>query len=278
MSDRFNEIGFTLQEEDACWAALNAAGLKPGANEKKIRFEIVTCIVDLTEGPVRPGTVLYVGTMQNTLEGIEKAFKAAAKLYDPSDEALKMHLDDQMPTTEESRTECETQQGDEWTGLAHERTVTTEFSTSTVMDAADQRPYAFGRLLDVALTAVRHAKNRPVNPMITDTQKMGRAKHRAIRLAVWKLLEIFERETGIEPTVHRNPRSKVGDAGTHKYAEVIYGGTFLPFAVACLSPANLVPPQSLNSAILSAYTEWNQKANEKPKSGLSKTRQRTRQE
>lgn len=260
MSDRFNEIGYTLEEEDACWAELVKVGLKPGANEKKIRFEFVTTVVDLTEGPVRPGTVLYVSTMQGTLEGIEKAFRAAAKLYDPSDEALKMHLDDQMPTTEENQTACETQPGEEWTGLAHERTVTTAFSTSTVTDAADQRPYAFGHLLDVALTAVRRAKNRPVNRMITDTQKMGAPKNRAIRLAVWKLLEIFERETGVRPTVQAKQKSKVEDASTEEYAKVIYTGTFLPFAVACLSPANLVPPQSLNSAILAAYTEWNRGA------------------
>lgn len=49
MSNRFNEIGFTLEEEDACWAELVKVGLKPGANEKKIRHEIVTCIVDLTD-------------------------------------------------------------------------------------------------------------------------------------------------------------------------------------------------------------------------------------
>lgn len=265
MSDRFNEIGFTLQEEDACWAALVKVGLKPGANEKKIRFEIVTCIVDLTEGPVPPGTVLYKGTMQSTLEGIEKALKAAAKLYDPSDEALKMHLDDQMPTMEAHQTDYEGQQEGAWTGaLVHERTDTKiSFSAEPTNEhtvAADQRPYAFGRLLDVALTAVRHAKNRPVNRMITDTQKMGAPKNRAIRLAVWKLLEIFERETGVRPTVQVKQASKVEDASTEEYAKVIYTGTFLPFAVACLSPANLVPPQSLNSAILAAYTEWNRGA------------------
>lgn len=262
MSTNFNDIGFTPQEEDACWAALKAVGLAPGANEHKTRFEIVTCIVDLTEGPVPPGTVLYKGTMQSTLEGIEKALKAAAKLYDPSDEALKMHLDDQMPTMEAHQTDYEGQQEGEWTGaLVHERTDTKiSFSAEPTNEhtvAADLRPYAFGRLLDVALTAVRHAKNRPVNRMITDMQEKGTPKNRAIRLAVWKLLEIFERETGIRPTVHKNQPSKVGDAGTHKYAEVSYSGTFYPFAVACLSPANLVPPESLNSAILAAYTEWN---------------------
>lgn len=245
MSDRFDEIGYTLEEEDAWWAELVKVGLKPGANEKKIRHEIVTTVVDLKEGPVPPGTVLYVGTMQGTLEGIEKAFRAAAKLYDPSDDALKMHLDDQMPTTEENRTACETQQGEEWTGLAHERTVTTEFSTRTVTDAADQRPYAFGHLLDVALTAVRRAKNRPVNRMITDTQTKGRPKNRTIRLAVWKLLDIFERETGIEPVVSAN-----------SYAEDGITGNACAFLVTALAPANLVERTVLGSNILAAYREW----------------------
>lgn len=276
MSDRFNEIGFTPQEEDACWEALKQVGLKPGVNEKKIRFEIVTTVVDLTDGPLPPGTVLYVGTMQGTLKNIEKALKRAAKIYDSSDEALQMHLEDQMPTVEENRTDYEGQQEGAWTGaLAHERTDTKiSFSAEPTNEhtiAADQRPYAFGRLLDVALTAVRHAKNRPVNPMITDMQKQGTPRNRAIRLAVWKLLEIFERETGIRPTVYKNQPSKVGDAGTHKYAEVIYTGTFLPFAVACLSPTNLVPPESLNSAILAAYTEWNRGVRGGPASSPSKT-------
>jgi hypothetical protein len=264
MSHNFNEIGFTLQEEDACWDALKAVGLKPGANEKKIRFEIVTTVVDLTEGPVPPGTVLYVGPMQSTLEGIEKALKAAAKLYDPSDEALKMHIDDQMPERTAGVTAYMLHPDGEWADLAHEETTTmmsfADAPTDESTVAADQRPYAFGRLLDVALAAVRHAKNRPVNRMITDTQKMGAPKNRAIRLAVWKLLELFERETGVRPTVQAKQASKVQDASTEEYAKVLYTGTFLPFAVACLSPANLVPPQSLNSAILAAYTEWNRGA------------------
>jgi hypothetical protein len=249
MSDRFDEIGYALEEEDACWAALVQVGLKPGANEKKIRFEFVTTVVDLTEGPVRPGTVLYVGPMQGTLEGIEKAFRAAAKLYDPSDDALKMHLDDQMPERTTGGTAYTPQSDGEWADLAHAQTTTkmscAEDPTDESTVAADQRPYAFGRLLDVALAAVQRAKNRPVNRMITDMQKMGAPKNRTIRLAVWKLLEIFERETGIKPVVSAN-----------SYADDGITGNACAFLVTALAPANLVERTVLGSNILAAYREW----------------------
>jgi hypothetical protein len=56
MSDRFNEIGFTLQEEDACWAALKAMGLAPRVHEDKTRFEIVTTVVDLHDAAQAAGS------------------------------------------------------------------------------------------------------------------------------------------------------------------------------------------------------------------------------
>lgn len=273
MSDRFNDIGFTPQEEDACWAALTAVGLLPGVNEHKTRFEIVTTVVDLAEGLARPKPVLYAGTAQHALKDIEKALKRAAATYDSSDEALQMHLEDQMPTMETRQTDYEGQQEGEWTdALRHARS--TEFifdSKSMPMDAADQRPYAFGRLLDVALTAVQQARARPINPMVAHVQKTGAPMDRAFKFAVWKLLEIFLRDTGVQPTVHVNESRKVRDAGTDKYTTVIYGGTFLPFAVACLSPANLVLQRPLNAAILAAYTEWNQGARNGPVSSPSPT-------
>lgn len=273
MSDRFNDIGFTPQEEDACWDALTQVGLLPGVNEKKTRFEIVTTVVDLAEGPVPAAAVVYAGTMQGALEDIEKALKRAAKIYDSSNEALQMHLEDQMPARAEGGTAYTPQPSGEWTDLAHEQTVTkisfADDSSST--DPADQRPYAFGRLLDVALAAVRQAQTRPINPMIARVQKTGAPMERAFKLAVWKLLEIFERDTGVQPTVHKNQDSKVDNVGFDKYTNLIYGGTFLPFAVTCLSPANLMPPESLNSSILAAYTEWNQGARGGPASSPSKT-------
>ena len=51
MSDTFNETGFTEQEEEAMFAALEAVGLKPEANRKYILFEIVTYLVDLHDNP-----------------------------------------------------------------------------------------------------------------------------------------------------------------------------------------------------------------------------------
>ncbi|MBX3305643.1 MAG: hypothetical protein KF751_06250 [Nitrospira sp.] len=276
MGHNFNEIGFTQQEEDTFWEELKKVGLLPGVNEKKTRFEIVTTVVDLTEGPVPAVAVVYEGTMQGALEDMEKSLTAVAKIYDSSNEALQMHLEDQMPTMEEQQTDYEGPQEGEWTGaLRHEQTDTKlSFSTESVsipMDGADQRPYAFGRLLDVALAAVRYAKNRPVNPMVARVQKTGAPMDRAFKLAVWKLLEIFERDTGVPPTVHKNQSRKVRDAGTDKYTRVIFGGNFLPFAVACLSPANLILQRPLNSSIWAAYTEWNQGAPDGPASSPSET-------
>lgn len=196
-------------------------GAQTRRERKKTRFEIVTCVVDLAEGLARSRTV-YEGTKQDALKDMLKALKAAAKIYDSSGEALQMHLEDQMPESAEKSTSYESQTGEEWAGLVHERTAT-KISFSENAPTDDQRPYAFGRLLDVALAAVQQAKERPINPMIAHLQKMGAPMDRAFKLAVWKLLEIFERDMGVRPTVHVNPNSKVRDAGTEKYAKSIYG-------------------------------------------------------
>lgn len=55
MGDNFDEEGFTLQEEGACWEELKKVGLKPGVNEKKTRFEIVTTVVDLRDAVQEQG-------------------------------------------------------------------------------------------------------------------------------------------------------------------------------------------------------------------------------
>jgi hypothetical protein len=230
MGDTFDEIGFTMEQEDAFWEALRKWGLLPGVNEKKTRFEIVTLIVDAKEGPVPAGTVLYEGTLQHTLKDMEKDLTAVATIYDSSDEALQMHLDDQIPASAEKSTFYEAQD-EEWSGLMVHKETNSKMS--------------FGHLLDVALTAVRQAQTQPVNPMIIDVQKKGRPKNRAIRLVVWKLLEIFERDTGIQPKVN-----------AYQYSEDGITGNFCEFAILALAPANLVERKVLGSNILAAYREW----------------------
>lgn len=73
----------------------------------------------------------------------------------------------------------------------------------------------------------------------TDDEAHRVPTNEAMRLIVMGLLEIFTRETGVEPTL-----SPSGDDES---------GPFYPFAIACLEPVGLVPPDSLKSAIRAAY-------------------------
>lgn len=289
MSDTFNEIGFTEQQEAAILAALEAVGLKPGANRERILFEIVTYLVDLHDNPL----VVNVSVVEKRLKTMRRGLEAFLHAYtqdDAESEVLKLHLYDQkmIPTscaecdrrkldecealrTEEiqfqasdpARVQAREQEQKEWMkrreeqkALEAEHPEVKDLRLSESDPQPDENPYTPERYVASLLAAVRKAQTHSIHPMIAIVEK---SSNRLLNLAVWRLLEIFERETDVRPTVHKNQPRKVRDAGTEKNAEVIYGGTFLPFAVACLSPVNFVPRKSLNSAILTAYEEWNQK-------------------
>lgn len=73
--------------------------------------------------------------------------------------------------------------------------------------------------------------------------KTGYPKKEVIRTAVRELLDIFERATGVPPTIYCSPYDG-------------YRGSAYAFVEACLAPWCLVPRKRLGSPILVAYREW----------------------
>ena len=82
----------------------------------------------------------------------------------------------------------------------------------------------------------------------------GAPKNYVIRRAVSALLDIFERATGVLPSLTYSSH----------HTKTAYGGDFYPFAVASLTPIHLIPPKQLGSAILAGYKEWRDRNNYKP--------------
>lgn len=235
MSDRFNEIGFTPEEEDACWTALTAVGLKPGANEKKIRFEIVTYLVDLHDN-----LVLSAGEIRRRLEAMQAGLETFLQAYaqdDTMSEALKLHLADHwlLPP---NCAECARREQQEWEGLVSAPTQIEGpgFKRRDMDRQPDENRYLPERYVAELLAGVQQARTQE----IPTSRRYG-----VFKLAAWKLLEIFERDTGIYPKV--NPYS---------YNEDGISGNACEFLIACLAPTNLVRRKVLGSNILRAYRDW----------------------
>ena len=204
MSDTFDEIGYTMEQEDACWEALKKWGLLPGVNEKKTRFEIVTTVVDLREN-----LVVQARAVKHRLKAMRDGLHTFMKAYAQDDvvgEALKLHLDKEgLPPTPEDNL------------------------------------YIPERYVARLLSAVRQAQTQPMHLMIAFEQTKGLA----FRRTVWKLLEIFEQDTGVRPTVSADSTTEDGITGNAS-----------AFLIACLAPANLVDRKVLGSTILATYKEW----------------------
>jgi hypothetical protein len=198
--------GYSKTEDDAILQTLKDVGLKAGADLDRIRFEISTTMVDLCEGAFVPGAVAYASTKKEQLDNFIAALQDVRQTYEALGERYQWHLDDQLGPP------------------GHRLNLLEE--------------------LDSALTAAQLAAKKP-NPHV-HIQEDGTPRNHAMRLAVTSLLAIFERATGIKPTIYSD-----------QYAEEGYNGTFYKFAVACLAPVDLVARKRLSSSILSEYKKWN---------------------
>jgi len=91
-----------------------------------------------------------------------------------------------------------------------------------------------------AVDAVRQAALQVMETV--SGPKTGSPKKEVIRTAVRQLLDIFERATGLPPTIYWSPYDG-------------YRGNAYAFVEACLAPWCLVPRKCLGSPILVAYRE-----------------------
>ncbi|TKB77285.1 MAG: hypothetical protein E8D42_14290 [Nitrospira sp.] len=198
--------GYTKEQEKAIYQALKEAGLKADADWDRILFVISTTMVDLCEGASVPGAVAYVSTKKEQLDDFIAALGNVRQTYEELGERYQWHLDDQL-------------------GPPGHRL--------NLLEA-----------LDSALTAAQLAATKP-NPHV-HIQETGTARNHAMRLAVTSLLAIFEKTTGIKPTVYFNQHAADG-----------YNGSCYKFIVACLAPVRLVARKQLGSNILSEYKKWN---------------------
>lgn len=231
--------GFTDQEWDAIHQALIEKHLKPEFDWKlkpdnwqrqRIPFEITTLMQNVSVGK----TVLSAGKNRDQLKAVETKVDAALQACDQLVDPLQWHVNDQCEMVEFEGIE------EEWAALISKET------GQHICPTPMTHRCTVRQLLDAALSAVRLAAERPVNPMIASVQEKGRRKNNAIRLAVWELLEIFELATGIRPKVSSNSHTDDGITGN-----------VCAFLLACLAPVNLVPRTSLGRNILEAYREWN---------------------
>jgi hypothetical protein len=172
----------------------------------RILPDITMLISDVCEGHAHPDTVLFPGTIQRRLTAFRRSLEAVCKAYEGLGERVQWHFNNQFSPRDDGK---------------------------------------FLQLMQGVLVAVSHAQERPVHPMIASVQEQGAPKNHAMRLIVMGLLEIFERVTGVKPTVYASQHTKDG-----------YAGTFYPFAVACLAAMGLVPRKQLGSAIRAVYKEW----------------------
>lgn len=117
-----------------------------------------------------------------------------------------------------------------------------EQSTAKRILSSDRFPRALESLAEATNQCAVSLNYQPFFP------KTGAPReHAAFQEAVHALMMIFEQATGgMDPTVYSSPTSEEG-----------YDGTFYHFAVAVLRPACLVRPKSFNSALLAAYTSFN---------------------
>lgn len=223
---------FTKKQKTGIRRTLKAVHLKVDTErhwQKRILPDITTVLMDLSEGNAHPDSLMYPGE-------VKKRFVALTKAYDQLGERLQWTLDDRLgcrlPEVLESLVadpggKPTDEQGlKEWAALVEKETAQ-----------------------HIVLPAGRRAAEPP-NPHV-HIQTKGRPKDHVIRLMVRALLEIFERETGIPPTVYPYPLLK--RATKTPKSGVEYRGTFYPFALACLAP--VFPAQELSSAILTAYNE-----------------------
>ncbi|MBS0165518.1 MAG: hypothetical protein JSR29_05535 [Nitrospira sp.] len=243
MSNRFNEIGFTLQEENTFWEELKKVGLLPGVNEKKTRFEIVTYLVDLHDN-----LVLSSGEIQRRLEAMQDGLETFLQAYaqeDTMSEALKLHLADHwlLPP---NCAECARREQQAWEELVSASTPVEGpgFKRRDMDRQPDENRYLPERYVAELLAGVQQAR----------MQKIPTSRRYAVfKLAMWKLLEIFERDTGIYPKVHSN-----------EYREDGISGNACEFLIACLTPTNLVKRKVLGSNIYRAYKEWHNERRSSP--------------
>lgn len=250
--------GYTRQEAKAIRQALVAAHLKPDADWPGIFDEIGMLMRDVSGGHSHPDTVLFAGDMTRRMQAVLTGLEATAKAYDQAGDRLQAHFEDQKKIRERCQ-DCDYRQWKDWAAIVFEQTGTKigDPPLPAFAPPPDQRPYALGRLLDHALAAVRQALERPIHPMIAYVQKNGAPKNHAIRLIIRDLLNIFERATGIKPTVYVSNYDKKNNADPTVKDEKNkkYDGTAYEFLLACLAP--VFPAQELGSTILTAYNECN---------------------
>jgi hypothetical protein len=247
--------GYTKQQEKAIRQALIDAHLKRDADWPDILSDITALLHTVCEGHSHPDTVLYPGDMKRRLQATLTGLEATANAYDQLGDRLQAHIEAQKQIPERCH-DCEYRQWKDWAAIVSEQTGTKIGDPPLpANDPPDQRPYALGRLLDHALAAVRQALERPIHPLLAYVQNDGAPKNYALRLIVSELLEIFERATGIKPTVYASAYQTNKKNCDNTKVNVEYHGTFFPFAIACLTPA--FPAQELGSTILTAYKECN---------------------
>src|SRR6185295_2071572 len=113
--------------------------------------------------------------------------------------------------------------------------------------ALDDETAPRGRSTIVALMQTVRQARRPFDAPYTHEQKKGAPMNYTMVLLVRHLLYVFERVTGIVPTVYFD-----------SHAEEDHNGNAYPFVLTCLAPLKLVTRESLPPAILAVYKQAKQ--------------------